>query len=113
MAALGIGDLSIFKIYYDVGYKITILLHILIILTYLFITDLMIFGYLKFSKKIKSFSDLYYYTCGKLFKTLTNILLFFAILFSLSCFIFLISHIFFNQFKDNINTLLDKSIKKE
>ena len=59
MSALGVGVLGTFKIYNQIGILSGLLLNIIMVASFIFTAGLMVFGYFKTNKNLKSLGDLF------------------------------------------------------
>lgn len=59
MSALGIGVLGTFAIYSQMGIVTGLIFNILIVISFIFTAFLMVFGYFKTNKNLKSLGDLF------------------------------------------------------
>lgn len=59
MSALGIGVLGTYKIYSSLGIGNGLIVNLLIVISFIFTASLMVFGYFKTNKNLKSLGDLF------------------------------------------------------
>jgi amino acid permease len=107
MSALGIGVLKTYRIYSQMGIVGGLLINILIVISFIFTAFLMVFGYFKTNKNLKSLGELFGQTIGRWAKIIFDASFFFFILFAMTGLVSVIASTFYDIRTSTVHSILN------
>ncbi len=106
MSALGIGVLKTYNIYSSLGIVTGLFVNVLIVISFMFTAFLMVFGYFKTNKNLKSLGELFGQTIGRWAQIVFDISFFFFIVFAMTGLLSVIASTFYDIRTDTVYKIL-------